>query len=112
MFASLPFLGGCGGAQPAGGNGGLQGTVSRGPITPTCTPGRSCSAPAKGVTLVFSRGGSVVARVKTGSDGGYRVALPAGRYSVGGVKFLRPVQVRVPSGRSRHMNFMIDTRIR
>ena len=39
MLASLPLLGGCGGAQPAGGNGGLQGTVSRGPITPTCTPG-------------------------------------------------------------------------
>jgi hypothetical protein len=64
------------------------------------------------VTLVFSRGGSVVARVKTGSAGGYRVALSAGTYSVGGVKFLRPVHVSAPGAGFRRVNFMIDTRIR
>jgi hypothetical protein len=75
--------------------------------------GQPCSAPARGLRLTFSKGGSVIARVKTGDDGSYRVELPAGRYFVvGGAQPLRPQHVRVPDGRFRHVDFAIDTKIR
>ena len=110
----MPLLSGCGGAQQAlhGGGGGLQGKVSRGPITPTCQLGKPCSAPARGVTLTFSRGGSVVAHVKTGDDGTFRVNLPAGRYFVMGAQPVRPQQVTVGGDGYRRVNFAIDTKIR
>src|SRR5207244_2360724 len=72
VLAALPVLRSCGGSQQAlhGGTGGLQGKVARGPITPICTLGKPCSAPARGLTLSFSRDGQVVARGQTGNDGG------------------------------------------
>jgi hypothetical protein len=113
VLAALPVLSSCGGSQQAlhGGTGGLQGKVARGPITPICTLGKPCSAPARGLTLSFSRDGKVVARVKTGNDGTYRVNLPAGRYFVLGVQPVRPQQVSVGSG-VRHVDFTFDTKIR
>ena len=112
VLAALPLLSSCGGSQPAsGGSGGLRGTVWRGPITPVCLQGQPCSAPARGVTLTFSKGGAVVARVKTSDSGTYRVNLPAGRYFVEGVQPLRPQQVSVGQG-FRRVDFAIDTKIR
>ena len=90
----------------------MQGTVTRGPITPTCVQGQPCSGPARGVTLSFSRGGSVVATVKTHDDGTYRVSLPAGRYFVSGAQPVRPQQVGVRGGAFRRVDFSIDTKIR
>ena len=112
VLTALPLLSSCGGQQTLSGPGGLQGTVTRGPTTPTCTLGQSCSEPAAGVTLRFSKGGSVVARVKTGDDGAYRVTLPAGRYTVTGAQPLRPQQVSAPDRRFRRVDFTIDTKIR
>jgi hypothetical protein len=86
--------------------------VSRGPITPTCTIGQPCTAPARGLTLSFSKSGSVVARTKTGDDGSYRVELPAGTYFVMGPQPLRPQHVMVSTGRFRRVDFSIDTKIR
>jgi len=63
------------------------------------------------VTLSFSKGGSIVARVKTRDDGAYRVSLPPGRYFVNGVQPVRPQQVSVSSG-FRRVDFAIDTKIR
>ena len=111
VLAAIPLISACGGAQPGSGGGGLEGSVARGPITPTCVQGQPCSAPARGVTLTFSRGGSVVARTKTEDDGTYRVGLPAGRYFVMGVQPVRPQQVTVGSG-YRRVDFAIDTKIR
>ena len=112
-LAVLPVLCACGASQPSsGGGGGLEGTVSRGPITPTCKIGQPCSAPARGLTLSFSKAGSVVARVKTGDDGTYRVSLPAGRYFVLGVQPVRPQHVSVSSSGFRRVDFSIDTKIR
>ncbi len=114
FLAAVPLLSSCGGAQQVlnGGYSGLQGTVSRGPITPTCVQGKPCSAPARGVTLSFTRGGSVVARVKTSAHGTYRIRLQAGRYFVSGTQPVRPQQVSVPSRGFRHVDFGIDTKIR
>ena len=114
MLAALPLLSSCGAAQQSlqAGSGGLQGTVSRGPITATCVQGKPCSAPARGVTLSFSRGGSVVAHTKTNEDGIYRVGLAAGRYFVTGARPVRPQQVSVGSGGFRRVDFTIDTGIR
>jgi hypothetical protein len=86
--------------------------VSRGPITPTCTIGKPCTAPARGLTLSFSKSGSVVARTQTGDDGSYRVELPAGTYFVMGSQPVRPQHVMVSTGRFRRVDFSIDTKIR
>jgi hypothetical protein len=61
---------------------GLHGIVTRGPTTPVCQVGKSCSEPALGAVLVFSRGGTVAARVRAGAGGRYAVRLRPGFYAV------------------------------
>jgi len=91
---------------------GLYGTVVRGPITPVCVAGVPCSAPAAGAVLVFTRG-AVIDRVTVGSDGSYRLRLPAGTYAVrSGAKRLAPTLARVYAGRMARLDFSIDTGIR
>jgi hypothetical protein len=114
VLSAIPLLASCGGAvdHPAGNGGALQGTVFRGPVTPTCVKGQSCSRPAPGVSLGFQKGG-YVAWIKTRKDGSYKIAIPAGRYSVTVTGApVRPKQVSVKRGRVRHLDFVIDTRIR
>ena len=97
---------------------GLWGMVKRGPITPVCVAEQPCYAPAKGVTLVFVRGGVVVRRATTNDLGRYRVRLAAGTYfvrlpqrpAIG--RDLQPVRARVRAGGYRRVDFSIDTGIR
>ncbi len=96
---------------------GLRGTVLRGPITPMCVAEQPCDAPARGFTLVFSRGGEVAGRVKTDSDGRYRIRLAPGRYSVRigrkrSFKVPDPSSARVRAGRLIRVDFKVDTGIR
>jgi hypothetical protein len=113
VLAAVPLLSACGGSEQASrGGSGLQGKVARGPISPTCAIGKPCSAPARGLSLSFSRDGRVVASVKTGDDGSYRVELPAGRYVVMGAQPVRPQHVTVSTGRFHRVDFSIDTKIR
>jgi hypothetical protein len=113
VLAALPLVSSCGGSQsPAAASGGLHGTVTRGPITPTCIQDEPCSAPAKGLTLSFSKNGVIVARVKTGDDGSYRVRLPAGTYFVLGGQPVRPQHVNVRDSGFRQVDFSFDTKIR
>ena len=89
----------------------------RGPTMPVCRAGESCSAPAAGVTLSFSRNGKSVKSVVTTSRGTYRVLLAPGVYVVrlaGKSPFPRmtPVMVTVRDGVATRRNFMIDTGIR
>jgi hypothetical protein len=96
---------------------GLFGTVSRGPITPTCQEGVPCSKPAAGVRLTFLREGRTVKSVVTSSTGAYRVQLAPGTYSVrvsrtSRIERLKPVSVVVRQGVMAHRNFFIDTGIR
>jgi hypothetical protein len=115
VLLAVPLLSSCGGgSQPSndGGSSGLRGTVTRGPITPTCSQNEPCSGPAPDITLSFSKGGKIVARVKTGDDGAYRVELPAGRYFVLGPQPVRPQQVEVATSGFRRVDFSYDTKIR
>jgi hypothetical protein len=106
-----------GAATSVGVKSGLRGVVMRGPIRPVCGVNDPCDAPASGVLLRFSRAGVVVARATTGSAGGYRVKLRAGRYVVTTSSTPRvgtgvtPSVVRVPRGRVAHVDFHIDTGI-
>ena len=103
----------CGSAATAG----LVGKVVISPATPVCVAGKSCTAPAKHVWLVFSRNGKVVARTQTGNDGSYRIVLAPGPYGVVSPnqrigRGLEPRHVVVGSGRFRHVNFTLDVGIR
>jgi hypothetical protein len=79
--------------------------------------GVPCSVRAADVVLVFSRAGRVVARTTTRQDGGYRLTLKPGRYSVS-TKIhtlgsgLSPRIVFVPRNRVARVDFDIDTGIR
>ncbi len=94
----------------------LHGTVVRGPTTPVCIVGKPCTAPAKHVTLFFTRNGKTRSTV-TDDQGRYRVRFPAGVYSVKtnqrpfGTR-PQPSTVRVRAGLDRRVNFEIDTGIR
>jgi hypothetical protein len=96
---------------------GLRGIVMRGPIKPVCMVGVPCSEPAANVVLVFSRAGRVVARTRTRQDGGYRLTLKPGRYSVRTTirklgSGLSPRIAVVPRNRVARVNFDLDTGIR
>jgi hypothetical protein len=94
----------------------IHGTVMRGPTAPVCRVGTPCTAPAKHVTLSFTRNGST--RTTTTDDRGrYSVRLPAGLYAVktnqrpfGTVP--QPRTARVRGGASTRVDFAIDTGIR
>jgi hypothetical protein len=94
----------------------LHGTVMRGPIAPVCRLGTPCSAPAKNVTLSFTRNGST--RSTTTDDRGrYSIRLPAGVYAVKTNQrpfglFPQPRRVRVRAGETTRADFAIDTGIR
>jgi hypothetical protein len=106
------------GANATARSSGLYGVVTRGPITPACVAEMPCSAPAKNVTLLFSRNDRVVGRVVTDAEGRYRLPLPSGVYSVRRPpaplidRRLDPTRVRVYRGRFVRTDFSIDTGIR
>jgi Carboxypeptidase regulatory-like domain len=94
----------------------IHGQVMRTPTTPVCRAGTPCSAPAKHVTLYFTRSGSTRAAT-TDARGRYSIQLPAGIYAVktNQTPFGRvpqPKTVRVRSGSSTKVDFAIDTGIR
>jgi hypothetical protein len=100
---------------------GLYGLVMKGPIVPVCRAGEPCDGPAQ-VTLYFSRtsAAGVTKRwaVRSKASGSYRIALPAGYYSVttkeriGIDRNIRPRRVQVRAGRWDRIGFYIDTGIR
>ena len=96
---------------------GLKGKVMRGPTQPVCRIGEPCEEPARGVRLVFSRSGKVVARATTNQKGWYRVTLRPGRYAVTTQnprvgKNLTPKSATVAKDRVKRVDFDIDTGIR
>jgi hypothetical protein len=115
-IAVLGLVLGCGSA--IGGTAtGLKGKVMRGPTQPVCQINEPCEEPARGVRLVFSRSGKVVARAKTDQKGWYRVTLRPGRYGVSTVnpqvsRRFTPKSATVPTASVRRVDFDIDTGIR
>jgi hypothetical protein len=118
LLTVLVVLTAAGSAGASTTSSGLWGEVKRGPVTPVCVAEQPCYVPAKGVTLVFVRGGVVVRRAITNDLGRYRVRLAAGTYSVrlpqkqAIGRDLEPVQARVRAGRFVRVDFSIDTGIR
>ena len=116
----LAFLGTLvlGGGSASGGTAtGLKGKVMRGPTQPVCRITEPCEEPARGVRLIFSRSGKVVARATTNQKGWYRVTLRPGRYTVGTQnprvsRNLSPKTATVPTSTVRRVDFDIDTGIR
>jgi hypothetical protein len=112
----VTFALGCGSA--GGGTAtGLKGKVMRGPTKPVCRVNEPCEEPARGIKLIFSRGGKVVARATTNQKGWYHVTLRSGRYAVSTDKpsigkSLSPRQATVPKDRVKRVDFDIDTGIR
>lgn len=106
-----------GAATPPRLTSGLRGVVNRGPTKPVCRVTEPCDEPAPGVVLRFRQGDRLVARVTTGSAGGYRVKLRPGRYAVTTPSNRRvgtgltPRFVRVPVGRVARVDFHLDTGI-
>ena len=116
-FAILGTLVLGGGSASGGTATGLKGKVMRGPTQPVCRITEPCEEPAKGVTLVFSRAGKVVARAKTNQKGWYRVTLRPGRYTVRSnntvlSRGLSPRSATVPKASVKRLDFDIDTGIR
>ncbi len=110
------FVAGSAGATTTPGNG-LRGLVTRGPITPVCVAEQPCTAPATGVTLVFSSNGRPVGHAITNAKGWYRVTLRPGRYSVAirstqSFRRLAPIRADVIANHYRRVDFSIDTGIR
>jgi hypothetical protein len=106
------------GAQGTVVSSGLHGVVMRGPIAPMCVAEEPCTAPAKNITLLFSRNDRVVGRAVTDSAGRYRLRLPAGVYAVrrppplGIGRGIEPNHARVYARRFVRVDFLIDTGIR
>jgi hypothetical protein len=106
------------GAQATPASSGLHGIVTRGPIVPVCVAEQPCSAPAKNVTLLFSRNGRVIARARTDLAGRYHLRLRPGSYGVALTttprigRGLEPDHARVRTGRYVRLDFSIDTGIR
>jgi hypothetical protein len=96
----------------------MHGLVMRGPVTPVCAIEQPCDAPARGVTLVFTRNGRVFGRALTDAAGRYRLRLPAGVYTVrrgsvsGADRRLDPTRARARAGLDVRIDFHIDTGIR
>jgi hypothetical protein len=110
---------GCGGARTGSHNsqiGTLHGTVTRGPTTPVCRMGATCSGPASGQRIVFKGAGGSAKSVVAAKDGSYSVSLPPGVYAVAVLPLqiggIQPSTVRVAAGRARKADFRIDTGIR
>ena len=104
------------GSSGSTGNG-LYGVVKKGPISPVCRAEVPCDAPTR-VTLVFSRAGHEVERVRSNEKGRYRIALEAGFYDVRSVEKIgirrlpTPHALHVRAGHWDRINLFFDTGIR
>jgi carboxypeptidase family protein len=107
----------CGGGSSATASGaGLRGTVIRGPTAPVCRTGQSCSKPAVKALLLLTRSGRPTVRVRTDAQGRYHASLEPGAYRVTiprreGMS-IAPRSALVTAGRTRRIDFRIDTGIR
>jgi hypothetical protein len=93
---------------------GLYGRVLIDPAMPVCRIGEPCSRPAKDLKLAFFRNGHVVGKTTTDERGRYRIALPAGRYTVRPRarpalrNALEPNPAKVRRGRFARHDFTLD----
>ena len=115
LIAAVPLGAQATGASPAQVSG-LRGLATLSPTRPVCIEGQPCSKPASRFVLSFQRSGMEVARVRTQSNGWYRVLLRPGKYTIVAPGYrvgsgVTPRIVRVIEGRIRRVDLEIDTGI-
>jgi Carboxypeptidase regulatory-like domain len=110
-----------GGGPGVGGQTGITGKVTTGPMCPVVRPDDpSCAPrPVAGATVsVKTADGALVARVSSEPDGTYTIGLPPGRYVVeatqpeGMNQSTGPAQVAVGANRQTIVDLVFDTGIR
>lgn len=96
----------------------VAGVVRRGPTSPACIAGTSCSAPAPGVVVQAFESGRLVAQTTTAGDGRFTFGLARGDYTIqvdatqGLDRAPKPQTVHVTPSTVVQLSFSIDTRIR
>jgi hypothetical protein len=116
----LALLSGCAKASVSGsGDSGVQGRVLVGPTCPVEQAGSPCPDRPLATDLEIVRGSDVVATVRSGSDGSFRVALEPGRYTIrpggnptSGLPRGTPVGVTVSPHAFASVTVMFDSGIR
>ncbi len=113
---------GCGGGpgQTARSDTGIRGTVILGPTCPVEEAGQSpCLTPLAAELVVRSKDGSTeVARVASGADGRFELALPPGDYVIwpepgeNGFPVAQPLDVSVVAGNFSELEINYDSGIR
>lgn len=105
-----------GGSSTTATRAGLRGTVIRGPTSPVCRTGQSCSKPAAKTLLLLTRSGRPALRIRTDAHGSYRASLEPGTYRVTIPRregmAIAPRSAIVTADRTRRVDFRIDTGIR
>lgn len=103
----------------AGQNGasGITGRVFLGPTCPVERVGSPCARPYQATVGIYTGNGSRrITTFRSGSDGRFRVRLPAGRYRLenthSGLPRLQPVRVAVKAHRYTAITLRFDTGIR
>lgn len=116
--AALVACGNDGGAGDAGS--GIEGTVSIGPTCPVVTAESPCEDAPYEARITVESGGEVVATGESAEDGTFRIAVPAGNYTVtaeplveDGIAHADPLQhVVVDVGAFSHVEISFDSGIR
>ena len=91
---------------------GIEGQVTRGPITPACIAEQPCDGPAPNVAVTISKHGIADAHTTTSADGSFAISLPPGHYTVTVTGRTAPQTVGVRTGHISRPRFHIDTGIR
>jgi hypothetical protein len=116
-LVAVALLSGCAGSTTSGsGEAGVQGVVRVGPGCPVEQAGNPCPDRPLAAELEFVQGSEVVATVRSGEDGRFRVALTPGSYTIrcgrSGLPSLRPVRVTVPPRAFASVTLTFDSGIR
>jgi len=113
----VTLLAGCASSAVSGsGDSGIRGLVRVGPACPVEQAGSPCPDRPLATELQIVRGTDVVATARSGEDGGFRVALDPGSYTIrsasSGLPSLRPVEVMVRPHAFTSVTLTFDSGIR
>lgn len=103
----------------AGGDSGIRGVVVAGPQCPVESADSPCpDEPVPNTEIQVKRSGEVVATAISDDEGGFKIALPPGEYSLEtvadmvGMGYAKAIDVTVPDGAFVQVSVVIDTGIR
>jgi hypothetical protein len=119
VVVALVVLSGCGGhSAPTSRDSGITGTVVAGPQCPVEVIGHPCPPrPVSATVTVEDQAGRTMTTFTSDEQGGFRVALPPGRYRLitqraNQPQLMQPVDVTVAAGTYTRIRLFLDTGIR